>query len=78
MVCNSDSADLLHIQVVFLYGLEAVKSQIVVRLTEDTNLSGLRFFTLDKQETEHQCVFMSSHLIGQIRRHLDSKTDSFY
>lgn len=43
---------LLYVQIVFLYGFEAVEGQIVVRLREHSHLPQLRPFTLTAQ-TRH-------------------------
>lgn len=44
--------DLLNIQIIFLYGFEAVQCQIVVRLTEHADLPWLKLFTLINTNTQ--------------------------
>ena len=42
-------SNILEVEVVFLYGLEAVESQVVVRLAEHANLPWLGLLTLNAQ-----------------------------
>lgn len=51
---------LLNIQIIFLYGFEAVQSQIIVRLTEHSDLPWLDLFTLIyHKHTKHRADFTS-------------------
>lgn len=52
---------LLNIQVIFLYGFEAVQSQIIVRLTEHSDLPRLKLFTLISQTYIQEFVIIITY-----------------
>lgn len=47
---------LLNVQIIFLYGFEAVQSQIIERLTEHTDLPRLKLFSLKNTNTQRRVV----------------------
>lgn len=65
-IAEAAEGDLLNVQIIFLYGFEAVQSQVVVRLTEHADLPGLRLFTLTNTNT--QGAVMTSHHQLRLRR----------